>query len=88
VNHELYRGMFTGRRYATMADMRRLLDVLIEHFDDRSERQLTIVVVPELTDLPDEAKATEWFRVVDEPGFIYVGNGAGRRLARFPVTLI
>lgn len=86
MTHQLYRGMFSGRRHATTADLRRLLDVLAAHFADRSERQLTIVVVPELADLPAEAKPTEWFRVVATPAVVYVGNGPERPLSRFNTT--
>ena len=88
MTHELRRQAFNRRGYATMADLRRLLDMLEDHFQDRSDRQLTVVVVPALEDLPAEAKPTEWFRVVATPASVYVGNGEGRPLSKFQTTAI
>ena len=88
MNHELQRRQFARRGYATTADLRRLLDMISEHFEMRSETNLTIVVVAALTDLPDEAESTEWFRVVATPAVVYVGNGPGRPLSKFQTTAI
>lgn len=86
MGHELRRSDFYRKGYATMADLRRLLDTIAEHFSDRSQRNLTIVVVAELSDLPADASSTEWFRVVATPAVVYIGNGPGRPLSRFNTT--